>query len=188
MATSNSRSALDTWLSDANDLLSEQRAHSISPSSQTVKGADDPYRSTRTMGDVDAELETLLARLTATPGRWILVINDASRPCRYVQFLAYEDASMISEVASNYYLDECCDGRHGWTVKQQRTLTALGWQRPDPPGRPNWTDVWPVYSPPVGIVADRALRTFRGVFQLRADDTVDVKLFSFSEPGKDAGE
>ena len=63
-----------------------------------------------------------------------------------MQFLAYEDGSLICEVASNFFLDERCDGRHGWTAKQQEKLTALAWKPPEPPGRPNWSDVWPVDS------------------------------------------
>jgi hypothetical protein len=112
------------------------------------------------MREVAACLEGLLARLTAAPGRWIFIIEDAQTPSHYMQFLAYEDGSLLCEVASNYFLDQCEDGRYRWDEVQEKKLASIGWQPPEPTWKPNWTDIWPVFSPPVDAVAARARRTF----------------------------
>jgi hypothetical protein len=183
MVTSRGRAALDTWLADAEGLLAEQRERSLSPSSYAGSEPDRRHESTSTLGEVAAGLEHLLGQLTAAPGRWILIINDAQRPSRFVQFLSHEDGSLISEATSNFFLDAYPDRRLSWTKAQEKNLAALGWESPEPPGRPNWVEVWPVFSPPVDLVATRALRTLREVFELGDDDTVLVKMFSSPNRG-----
>jgi hypothetical protein len=184
MVTS-TRAALENWLTDATALLSEQRERSISPSLYDGYWDDESYRRTTTMSEVAACLEDLLGQLTASPGRWILVIKGAQVPIRYLQFLSYEDGSLVCEVTSNYFLDACNDRLHSWNEVQNEKLASVGWEPPEPPDRPNWIGVWPDYSPPVDVVVARALRTLREVFGLTEDDdAVVLKLFSSPRRGR----
>lgn len=184
MATSRARAVLDAWLAHAEGLLAEQRSRSISPSSYTGSWSDDEPESTQTVREVAAGLEVLLARLTAAPGRWIFAIEDARRPSRYVQFLCHEDGSLICEVASNYYLDQYLDGIQSWTEAQKEKLGPLGWVAPPPDGSPNWSVVYPTFSPPVAEAAKRATRTLREVFDLADGDELLLKLFSSPNRGR----
>jgi hypothetical protein len=136
MATSRARPALDTWLADAEGLVAEQRSRSISPSSHTDSWSDRKHESTSTVREAGAGLENLLSQLTSAPGRWIFVINDAQRPSRYVQFLCHEDASLISEVTSNFFLDAYPDRLHSWNTEQEKKLAAFGWESPQTAGTP----------------------------------------------------
>jgi hypothetical protein len=61
MTASNMRPELDAWLSEADDLLSEQRAHHL-PGEPHVDEGDPQCHFTKTVCDVEAEMETLLAR------------------------------------------------------------------------------------------------------------------------------
>ena len=135
------------------------------------------------MREVAAGLEGLLGRLVAAPGRWIFIIEDARTPCHYIQILAYEDGSLLAEVVSNYFIDQLEDTSHRWDEGQEKKLAALGWERPAPTWKPNWTDIWPVYAPPVDVIAARARRTLHEVFGLRDDDAVVVKMFSSANRG-----
>ncbi len=181
--TSRARAALDTWLADAAELVAEQRTRSISPSSHFGSWVADERHSIQTVREVTAGLESLLGQLTAAPGRWILIIEDARTPCHYWQVIAYEDGSLLAEVTSNYFLDQLTDTSHRWDAAQEEKLAALGWESPAPTWKPNWTDLWPTYTPPVGVVASRALRTLREVFGLSGDDAVVVKMFSSPNRG-----
>jgi hypothetical protein len=75
---------------------------------------------------------------------------------------------------SNFYLE----GEDRWMPEQNGWLSALGWDPPKPPKRPNWIKVEYTTSPPVGEVAERTSATLREVFGLGANDEVFVKLFS----------
>jgi hypothetical protein len=132
--------------------------------------------------EVTAGLESLLGQLVAAPGRWIFIIEDARTPVHYIQFLCYEDGSLLAEVTSNIFLDQLQDTRHRWD-EPQKELAGLGWQPPAPTWKPNWTDIWPVFSPPVDVVAARARRTLAEVFGLSGDDAVVVKMFSSPNRG-----
>jgi hypothetical protein len=77
-------------------------------------------------------------------------------------------------MVSNYYLD----GDDRLSPAQELALLQLGWERPDPPGRPNWVRVEPTTSPAVAEVACQAVRSLREVFGLGDEDRVLVKLFS----------
>lgn len=81
-------------------------------------------RSTQTVRAVDAGLESLLGQLTAAPGRWIFIIEDARTPCHYLQAVAYEDGSLLSEVTSNYFLDPLRDTSHRWEEAREDSLAA----------------------------------------------------------------
>lgn len=179
MTTSKARVALDGWLSEAERLLAEQRANSISPSIHPGSWSTGEIQSAKSIREVARDLEGLLARLTAAPGRWILVIEDARITSRYLQCLSYEDGSLVCEVASNHYLRD----DHRWTGADSEKLSSLGWRPPKPPDRPNWIGVWPDLSPPVDLVAALSLRTLREVFRLGEDDKVVVRMFSSPNRG-----
>ncbi len=120
-----------------------------------------------------------LGRLCRRPGRWILICEDAAHPHRFWQALAYEDASLIAEVVSNYYLE----GDNRLSSAREAQLVSLDWQAPDPPRRPNWLHIEPTTSPDVAAVALRAVGSLREVFGLGERDEVLVKLFSSPRRG-----
>ncbi len=101
-----------------------------------------------------------------------------------MQFLCYEDGSLLAEVVSNYFIDQLQDMRPRWAEAQEEKLTGLGWEPPAPSWIPNWVGIWPVYDPPVDVVAGRARRTLSEVFGLNDDDAVVVKLFSSANRGR----
>jgi len=85
---------------------------------------------------------TVLAELSAQPGRWLLFLELDPSVCvecgtadgRYLQFAVLEDgASVIGECSSNAFLEE------PWrlTDAQELDLLAMGWQPPDD-RVPNW--------------------------------------------------
>jgi hypothetical protein len=174
MASSTARTALDNWLEAAEGLIAEQRTRAISPSLHADSWPDEERRTTQTLDCVATGLESLLGQLTAAPGRWIVVLKDANRPSRIIQFLAYEDGSLVAEVTSKTFLR----GRDKWTKRQEEAIAVLGWEPPKPPKRPNWIGIWPTFSPPLDEVVERTLQTLRGVFGLGDDDPVIVKMFS----------
>ena len=117
----------DAWLVRADEVLREQRANTLSPSSAAVWD-DAAVVWTMTLGAFERGLEDLLVRLCRCPGRWILICEDAAHPNRFWQALAYEDGSLIAEVVGNYYLE----GDDRLTFEQEAELVRLGWQAPDP--------------------------------------------------------
>jgi hypothetical protein len=165
--------ALDAWLQRAEEVLQEQRQQNISP--------DLGWRQTRdewtvTLADFALGLPDLLQSLCERPGRWILIAEDARRLTRFWQALCFEDGSMVAEIVSNRYLQ----GDERWTPWDEDRLLALGWEPPDQPRRPNWLVVESTTSPPIDVIAERAIATLRRIFGL--DDADRLNLIMFSSP------
>lgn len=169
---------VDGWLLEAEQVLQEQSERSLSPSSDPVWG-NESLDSTLTLAEFAHGLGRLLTTLCSRPGRWILIAEDEAQRCHFWQALAYEDGSLVTEVASNYYLD----GTDRWSGGQEDKLAALGWERPNPPGRPNWIRVEYTTSPAVAEVVRQAMATLWRVFGLGGDDGLIVKLFSSPNRG-----
>jgi hypothetical protein len=164
--------ALDAWLKLAEQVLSEQREHAISPSEGTVwdRSQQETFVSLATLS---AGLEQVLNALCAAPGRWVLIVEHNVRRHRFWQALAFEDGSLCTEVVSNTYLE----GEDRWTTEQEDRLVDLGWERPAPK-RPNFINVEPTTCPETGVVCRRARATLRELFGLNDEDEVFVKVFS----------
>jgi hypothetical protein len=165
--------ALDEWLQRAGEVLQEQREQCISPDLGWRQERDE---WTVTLADFEVGLPDLLPSLCERPGRWILIAEDARRPTRFWQALCFEDGSMVAEVVSNRYLE----GDERWTPWDEDRLQALGWEPPDQPRRPNWLVVEATTSPPIDVVATRAVATLQTIFGIEDGDR--LKLIMFSSP------
>jgi hypothetical protein len=169
---------VDGWLGQAEQILREQNERSLSPSSEPVWG-NDSLESAISLAEFGESLESLLGTLCQRPGRWILIVEDVAHPHHFWQALAYEDGSLVTEVVSNFYLD----GEDVLDPGQEDELVFMGWERPEPPRRPNWIHVEDTTSPAVAQVARQAIETLRGVFGLDDEDRVIVRLFSSPNRG-----
>ncbi len=170
------RPALDAWLRAADEVLASQRAYSISPSFVQALVTDQPYRSVVTMGDLEVGLPVMLDRLAQAPGRWVLILEAAHR---YVQFMLYEDGSVVAEAVSNTYLRD----PHRLAETDEARLATLGWRAPTV-RCPNWRLVEPTASPDTDFVANVAMSALRTVFGANDGDQVLVKMFSLRKRGR----
>jgi hypothetical protein len=170
--------SLDAWLERAEEVLAEQREHAISPSLAPLWDHEQ-QQVIITMATLTAGLDGLLRTLCTKPGRWILIVERNDRRHLFWQALAFEDGSLVTEVVSNTYLepDDC------WTPAQEEGLTAIGWEPPDPPKRPNWLGVEETTTPDIGAVVERALETMTEMFGLEDADEVAVRMFSSPNRG-----
>lgn len=174
------RSALDAWLRQAEEVLADQREYSISPSFAEALAAHQPYQTVLAMSVLAEGLEALLGRLVADPGRWILIIEAGrERDPRYVQYLLFEDGSLVAEGTSNRYLKR--SGRLG-PVQEQR-LAALGWQAPTDDGSKNWSLVDDSFSPDVAAAAWLGIETLQSVFAVKNHDLVAIRMLSSRRRG-----
>lgn len=171
--------SLDEWLVQADEVLREQREQGLSPSTALSWDAG-TVKVAIALSDFLAALEGVLTALCRRPGRWILIAEDAARPARFWQALAYEDGSLVVETVSNHYLE----GDDRLTSSQEEALVSIGWDRPDPPRWPNWSWVEPTTSPAVDEAAVMAAATLRRVFGLENGDELVVKLFSSPRRGR----
>jgi hypothetical protein len=175
------RSALEAWIREAEELLDAQRVKSISPSFADAVASDVPFESTLTLGTLELGLCAMVERLVADPGRWILILEFGVHEADYFsQFLVFEDGSLAAETVSN----SCLEGPHTLTDEQGQELEALGWSPPVPRRRPNWLKVEETRHPDVQTHVDRVLRTLRTVFNVQTEDPVRCKLFSSPARGR----
>jgi hypothetical protein len=163
--------ALDVWLAHAEEVLQEQREQCISPNLAWRETSDE---WTVTLVDLEQGLPDLLGSLCARPGRWILIAEDDECRQHFLQALAFEDGSLVTEVVSNRYLE----GDERWTPTDEARLVELGWDLPNQPKRPNWIVVEPTHAPAVDEVAARVVATLRAVFRLNDESQLFVKMFS----------
>jgi hypothetical protein len=93
---------VDGWLKQAEQVLTDQRERSLSPSAVPVW---DPGQIDRTLTTAEfaEDVKDILRALTERPGRWILVAE--SGPYRYWQALAFEDGSLVTGVVSNHWIE-----------------------------------------------------------------------------------
>jgi hypothetical protein len=147
-----------------------------------VPGADIEQDSDETLriasvAEFNGSLPEILARLFDDDGRWILIAEVGD--WYYLQFLATEEDEegkiLFAECVSN----ESITG--ALSVEQEETLPLLGWEWPEPPGKPNWSYLGDGPES-VPAVADLAARTMRWVFGCDEGDEVLVKLFRSSQP------
>ena len=164
--------SLDAWLAQAEAVLREQREQSISPSS-AKKGPNNVTASTVTMATLEVGLIDLLRKICHGPGRWILICRVVGSNNRFWQAVAYEDGSLVVEVVSNAFLEG--DEQH--SAKDEGRLAQTGWTAPCPPTSPNWRRVEETISPPIGDVAQQALRTLREVFSVGPHDQLEIVTF-----------
>jgi hypothetical protein len=140
--------ALEGWLADTEALLAEQRQQSISPTLYS-SGYGERHETTIKIAAFAAGLAGLLSRLSRDPGRWILSTKDTENLNHYLQFLTFEDGSMIAECVSN----TCLQGSDCWTKAQEQALVELGWNEPEEGISPNWWLICPTTAPDVQGVA-----------------------------------
>jgi hypothetical protein len=167
---------VDGWLEQAEAVMEQQKERSLSPSSAPVWDAGGA-ETAMTFVEFSEGLESLLGTLCERPGRWILICE--AGPSRYWQALCFEDGSLVAEVASNRWREP--DDQ--MTPGDEDQLRALGWDDPQPPGRPNWTRVESTTSPDVTGVALQAVETLVGVLGAWEGEKVVVKLFSSPNRG-----
>ena len=132
MVTSPRRAALDRFIRNAETVLQEQRALSISPSTFAGVWEPRPHSEQATLGEVERNLASVLDRMVYGPGRWVLIVGSVDGCTKYVQFLGYEDGSLVAEAVSNAYLVE----PHRLSEDDEAALLRLGWQPPCPPADP----------------------------------------------------
>ena len=138
MTRRDSRAELQKWFLDVDELLAAQREHAISPS--TVPSArTEPATWTMTLGALHRDLVGLIDLLVSSPGRWILILCVGPHKYgRYVQLLVHEDGSILAEACSNNYLE----GSDRLSAEEETELSAIGWNEPRPPDKPNWWAAW----------------------------------------------
>src|ERR1035437_5947747 len=175
---SKAAASLDAWLTQAEEVLQEQREQSLSPSS-TGPWNDANYDSIVTLATFEQGLAELLDQLCNRPGRWVLIANDARRANWFWQALAFEDGSLIVEVVSNRYLEST----ELQSSADEEKLTQLEWEAPDPVTSPNWRRVEPTTSPATAEVAQQAVQTLREVFRMGDEDRLLLKTFAVADRG-----
>jgi hypothetical protein len=179
---SSRRAALDHWLDRADDVLATQRARSISP---TNEGWDGPARTawTVSVSELRASLAGLLDRLTSAPGRWLVIleIGPEENPY-YVQFIAYEDGSLIAEAVSDHYLPP--NRRIG--EQGSGELRRMGWLTPLEGG--NWRLVEDTVAPDVPLATGMAIAALTAVYGAGEDAPVRAALFDSPRRGKTPAE
>ena len=175
---SKATASLDAWLTQAEEVLQEQREQSLSPSS-TGPWNDANYDSIVTLATFERGLAELLDQLCNRPGRWVLIANDARRDNRFWQALAFEDGSLIVEGVSNRYLEST----ELLSSADEEKLTQLEWKAPDPFSSPNWRRVEPTTSPATADVARQAVQTLREVFRMDDEDRLLIKTFAVADRG-----
>jgi len=168
---SKATASIDQWLVLAEQVLLEQHEQALSPSSS---GAWEDFRHewTVSLGSFELGLGALLDRLCCRPGRWILIAEDARSSYRFWQALAFEDGSLVVEVASGIG----CPDSERLSPEAEGLLVELGWDAPEPPSSPNWRRIEATTSPDVAGVATQAMRTLHDVFELTDRDQVLLAL------------
>ena len=179
MSGTHARPALDGWLVKVGQVIADARPASLSPSTAAPWDDRNTEQST-TLAGLEAGLEGLLSRLAFGPGRWVLMIEDDRG--RYLQVLAYEDGSVLTEVVSNTYLS----GDERWSEAEEERLVNLGWGLPEPPRRPNWWEAFPTVSPDIAEVSALLLTTLQVVCGLSDADSVRLAVFCSPRRGATA--
>ncbi len=170
--------SLDEWLTQADAVLQESHIAALSPS-QASGTEPQPCEWGVSLGSFALGLPNLLERLCGRPGRWILIAEDATRPHRYWQVMAFEDGSLVAEAGSG--TASLPNERLG--ADEERMLEELGWHHPDLPSTPNWQRVEVTTSPDVTGVADQAVRTLRDVYGISAGKRLLLTLFPSPKRG-----
>ncbi len=67
--------SLDAWLARAEEVLTDQRDHAISPS-EGVEWDPNQELTTISLATLSAGLPSLVSALCTRPGRWILIVEE----------------------------------------------------------------------------------------------------------------
>ena len=170
--------SLDQWLTEAESVLYESHESALSPSQAgAVEGEKTEWEVS--LGSFALGLPMLLDRLCSRPGRWILIAEDAARPHRYWQAMAFEDGSLAAEAGSG----TASLPSERLSPDEEHLLEQLGWNPPELPSRPNWQKVEATTSPDVTGTADQAVRTLRDVYGVGSADRLALTLFSSPRRG-----
>jgi hypothetical protein len=169
---SKATASIDQWLVLAEQVLLEQHEQALSPSS-SGEWEDVRHEWTVSLGSFELGLGALLDRLCFRPGRWILIAEDVRRSYRFWQALAFEDGSLVVEVASGIG----CPDSERLLPDAEDLLVEFGWDAPHPPSSPNWRRIEATTSPDIAGVAAQAMRTFHEVFELTDKDQVLLAMF-----------
>jgi hypothetical protein len=177
MTRRNSRAELEEWFVAVDGLLAEEREHAISPS--TVPPAtDDKAIWTMRLSTLRRDLVGLIDLLVSSPGRWIFILEPGGSD-RYSQMLIYEDGSIFAETVSNNFLE----GPDRLTAEEEAELSAIGWNKPRLPAKPNWWSVQATIYPDTAKLAGLVLGTLGSVYGLCGPDLVTCKLFDSPRRG-----
>src|SRR5258708_7534735 len=123
-------------------------------------------------------LAGVLGRLVADPSRWIVIAEVARSENRYVQFLATESGTLVTEVVSNTNLSDA----EALGLDAVATLRAAGWQDPVLPDHPNWWLRQQSSDVDVEAVVGKVIDALRRVFGLADTDLLRIKMFRSERP------
>jgi hypothetical protein len=93
--------------------------------------------------------------------------------------LVYEDGSIFAEAVSNNFLE----GPDRLSAEEETELSAIGWNEPHLPSKPNWWSVQATIYPDTSRLARLVLGTLESVYGLRGTDLVTCKLFDSPRRG-----
>jgi hypothetical protein len=170
--------SLDQWLAQADQVLRETREVALSPS-MAAASENVTHEWDVSLGSFELGVPDLLNRLCSRPGRWILIAEDAHRPHRFWQAMAFEDGSLVAEAGSG--TPSLPSER--LTTAERRELARLGWEAPGPPSSPNWRRVEATTSPDVEAVAAQCVATLRNAYGISTDDRLLLTLFASPRRG-----
>lgn len=170
--------SLDQWLTEAESVLHESHESALSPSQAGAAEVQETEWEV-SLGSFALGLPHLLERLCSRPGRWILIAEDAVRPHRYWQVMAFEDGSLVAEAGSG---TASLPGER-LSPEEEQLLEHLGWSPPELPSTPNWQRVEATTTPDITGAADQAADTLRDVYGIGATDRLVLKLFPSSRRG-----
>jgi hypothetical protein len=128
---------------------------------------------------IDCNLEELASSLSGVledlkldGRRWIVILESAAAPVRYVQVLVTHEGGLWAECVSNAFLSP----EEQFSDEQLEFIPLLGWQWPSPPAGPNWQFHDELLNTGTAI-SHLLIRTLREVFGYAANDRVRFVLF-----------
>jgi hypothetical protein len=136
-----------------------------------------------TVGEVASTLAGILDDLKEDDRRWILIIEIAGVPMRYVQVLVTREGGLWAECVS----DEFLGPEEKLSNQQRELLPLLGWQWPSPPAGPNWQFHDELLDTGTAI-AGLMLRTLSEVYGYDSNCHIRVILFPVADRIPNVGE
>jgi len=109
--------------------------------------------------------------------RWIMILEIAAEPSKYVQVLSPGIGGLWAECVSNEFLG--CDD---WLSEEQcEELPLLGWEWPGPPESPNWHFHDHLLDTGTAV-AGLLRRTLRRILGVEPTDVMRIVLIRKTEP------
>jgi hypothetical protein len=125
------------------------------------------------LDELASSLSGILEDLKHDGRRWVVIVETAAVPVRYVQVLVTQEGGLWAECVSNDFLSL----EEKFSDEQLELLPLLGWQWPSPPAGPNWQFHDELLD--TGSAISRLLiRTLREVFGCESNDRVRFILFA----------